>query len=154
MSRFFRIAFLRKPTFFLVLFELIYFLEYFFEWFLLFWVISYFFFSKILLFFSTFLSKFIFWVLFLVLFWDCWSLRTYLRTSFKKLNFAEFMEFVFSKSAGIALYFQKIICPTEGILSNSAPICAIHFSDPCSCHSVAILAFYIVRTLFYWSNYF
>ena len=26
--------------------------------------------------------------------------------------------------------FQKLICPTEGILSNSAPICAIHFSDP------------------------
>ena len=27
-------------------------------------------------------------------------------------------------------YIQKLICPTKGILSNSAAICAIHFSDP------------------------
>ena len=33
---------------------------------------------------------------------------------------------------GILPYFQKLNRPTEGILSNSAAICAIHFSDPWS----------------------
>ena len=29
-------------------------------------------------------------------------------------------------------YFQILFCPTEGIFSNSATICATHFSDPCA----------------------